>query len=119
MALLGAWVVCVMCKRAAASWHLGPIERLVARGVGRDAGSVWAECRRMHTVLHLGTGALELSSGKKPFAGERDSREASVSMCKVVIVTLGEILKFQDSLGYEGLFHIPVIFFFFFSSAYL
>lgn len=32
-------------------------------------------------------------------------------MCKVVIVTLGEILKFQDTLGYKGLLHIPVIFF--------
>lgn len=30
---------------------------------------------------------------------------------KVVIVTLGEILKLQGTLGYEGLFHIPVIFF--------
>lgn len=32
-------------------------------------------------------------------------------MRKVVIVTLGEILKLQGTLGYEGLFHIPVIFF--------
>lgn len=28
-------------------------------------------------------------------------------MRKVVIVTLGEILKLQGTLGYEGLFHLP------------
>lgn len=39
-----------------------------------------------------------------------------MSVRKVGIVTLGEILKLQGTLGYEGLFHIPVIFFF---SAYL
>lgn len=35
-----------------------------------------------------------------------------MSAWKVVIATLGEILKLQGTLSYEGLFHIPVIFFF-------
>lgn len=35
-----------------------------------------------------------------------------MSACKVVIVTLGEILKLQGTLGYEALFHTHVIFFF-------
>lgn len=57
-------MVSVVCEGSAASQHLGPMARRVTRGVGRDAGCAWAECRRMHTVLYPGTGALELSSGK-------------------------------------------------------